>query len=131
MNLAAHETHLARRAAFERDFVPLRPTLVKIAMSRIKNWHDAEDLVQNVLLRAMRRIDDGVTIRKPYTIANLMLRDGLSAAFKERERVKVVSIDEDLDSVCPVCGTMLEARSCKMLCGRCGYHVGCADGGQR
>jgi len=131
MNVEAHNIHVARRAIFERDFVPLRPILVRIAMSRVKNWYDAEDIVQNVLLRAMRRVDDGMTIRKPYTVANLMLRDGIVATFKDRDRAQTVPLDDNIDSVCLVCGSLLEALSCKMMCGRCGYHSNCSDGGAR
>ena len=28
---------------------------------------------------------------------------------------------------CPVCSLRLEARKCKLFCGRCGYYLSCAD----
>ena len=28
---------------------------------------------------------------------------------------------------CPVCGTRLTEMKCKLVCGKCGYYMSCAD----
>ena len=28
---------------------------------------------------------------------------------------------------CPVCNTRLTEQKCKLVCGRCGYYMSCAD----
>jgi RNA polymerase sigma-70 factor (ECF subfamily) len=44
-------------AAFQRYVVPEIPALLRVAQSLTSNAHDAEDLVQDTMLRAYRAID--------------------------------------------------------------------------
>jgi hypothetical protein len=35
--------------------------------------------------------------------------------------------DEEPMLFCPICSERLDARKCKLICGRCGYYMSCAD----
>jgi hypothetical protein len=35
--------------------------------------------------------------------------------------------DEEPMLFCPLCSERLDARKCKLFCGRCGYYMSCAD----
>ena len=84
MNQTAHNLHLARRARFEREFVPLRPNLVRYAHSRTRNYWDAEDLAHEALLKAMRQADAGREWRNPVVGAIFYLNDAIALMEKER-----------------------------------------------
>lgn len=101
-NPAAHALHMERRARFERDFVPLRPMLVQVGMAHTHNWHDAEDLAQDALLRAMREADEGRAARtEPRLRSMRLLFDAISVLWRRQtttaggeRRRRFVPLDE-------------------------------------
>lgn len=97
---AAKAEHAARLAAFRCEFVPLRPRLVKVAWARTHNWYDAEDLAQDVLLRALRRVIAGECFHNPSAIAYLMLRDALGRLYRERAHLFYLKEDSDAIQTC-------------------------------
>jgi RNA polymerase sigma-70 factor (ECF subfamily) len=55
--MAATDSEVARGAAFSSYVLPEVPVLSRVALSMTRNPADAEDLVQDTLLRAYRAID--------------------------------------------------------------------------
>jgi hypothetical protein len=43
------------------------------------------------------------------------------------DAVSTAPADEEPMLFCPVCSERLNARKCKLFCGRCGYYMSCAD----
>ncbi|MEO7652521.1 MAG: hypothetical protein ABIZ80_18815 [Bryobacteraceae bacterium] len=46
---------------------------------------------------------------------------------KPDEPAADAAIEDEPMLYCPVCSTRLSARSCKLLCEKCGYYMSCAD----
>jgi len=45
----------------------------------------------------------------------------------EPEPSRVETAAEEPMLYCPLCGTRLTARKCKLICEKCGYYMSCAD----
>jgi RNA polymerase sigma-70 factor (ECF subfamily) len=84
------------RARFERDALPLLPSLYSAALRLTRNPADAEDLVQDVYLRAFRgfgRFEEGTNLRAwLYRI----LMNTFINAYRKKQREPVTVQDEEI-----------------------------------
>ncbi len=85
------------RARFERDALPLLPNLYSAALRLTRNPADAEDLVQEVYLRAFRGFagfQEGTNLRAwMYRI----LMNTFINAYRKRQREPVTVNDEEIE----------------------------------
>lgn len=84
------------RARFEREALPLLPSLYSAALRLTRNPSDAEDLVQEVYLRAFRgfgRFEEGTNLRAwLYRI----LMNTFINAYRKRQREPATVQEEDI-----------------------------------
>jgi RNA polymerase sigma-70 factor (ECF subfamily) len=84
------------RTRFERDALPLLPSLYSAALRLTRNPSDAEDLVQEVYLRAFRgfgRFEEGTNLRAwLYRI----LMNTFINAYRKKQREPVTVQDEEI-----------------------------------
>lgn len=84
------------RARFERDALPLLPSLYSAALRLTRNPSDAEDLVQEVYLRAFRgfgRFEEGTNLRAwLYRI----LMNTFINAYRRKQREPITVQDEEI-----------------------------------
>jgi RNA polymerase sigma-70 factor (ECF subfamily) len=87
----------ALRARFERDVLPLLPNLYGAALRMTRNPQDAEDLVQEALLRAYRGFagfEEGTNLRAwTYRI----LTNTFINAYRKRQREPVTVQDDEIE----------------------------------
>lgn len=79
----AKALHRERRERFEREFVPLRSTLVSYANRRTCNWHDAEDAAHNALLSIMKAADEGRVWQNPAACATRYCKNAVWVLWSE------------------------------------------------
>jgi RNA polymerase sigma-70 factor, ECF subfamily len=87
----------AQRASFHRYVVPEIPALLRVARSLTRNAHDAEDLVQDTLLRAFRSID-GFDGSHPRAWLFTILRN-THINRNRRRRPDVLDDPEDINAI--------------------------------
>jgi RNA polymerase sigma-70 factor (ECF subfamily) len=87
----------ALRARFERDVLPLLPNLYGAALRLTRNPQDAEDLVQEAVLRAYRGFagfEEGTNLRAwMYRI----LTNTFINSYRKKQRQPVVVPEEDIE----------------------------------
>lgn len=82
-----------RRTALEKDIEAYSDTILRIAVQNTKNYHDAEDVVQEVFIRLMKNYDDfeSAEHKKAWLIRvaiNLCRDINRSSRFKAMEPVE-------------------------------------------
>src|SRR3954466_12644052 len=94
---AATDEDRALRERFERDVLPLLPSLYGAAMRMTRNRSDAEDLVQETYLRAYRGFagfKEGTNLKAwLYRI----LTNSFINSYRKRQREPVTVQDDDIE----------------------------------
>lgn len=87
------------RGEFERVVVPFLDDAYTLARHLVRNEHDAQDIVQDAFLRALRHFD-GVTVDHPRAwLLTIVRRTCYSRHTRLRARAETDSFDETLHTV--------------------------------
>jgi len=93
---SGHESDEARRERFERDAMPLMPSLYAAALRLTRNPADAEDLVQEAYLRAYRGFSgftEGTNLKAwMYRI----LTNTFINSYRKRQREPVTVLEDEI-----------------------------------
>ena len=90
------ETDEERRARFERDVMPLMPSLYSAALRLTRNPSDAEDLLQETFLRAYRGFGGFTEGTNLKAWLYRILTNTFINAYRKRQREPVMVLEEEI-----------------------------------
>jgi RNA polymerase sigma-70 factor, ECF subfamily len=93
---APAETDDERRARFERDVMPLMPSLYSAALRLTRNPSDAEDLLQETFLRAYRGFGGFTEGTNLKAWLYRILTNTFINAYRKRQREPVMVLEEEI-----------------------------------
>jgi len=93
---APQETDEERRERFERDAMPLMPSLYSAALRLTRNPSDAEDLVQETYLRAYRGFGGFTPGTNLKAWLYRILTNTFINAYRKRQREPVTVLEEEI-----------------------------------
>jgi RNA polymerase sigma-70 factor, ECF subfamily len=92
----AEETEQQRRERFERDAMPLMPSLYSAALRLTRNPADAEDLVQEAYLRAYRGFGGFTPGTNLKAWLYRILTNTFINAYRKKQRQPVTVLEEEI-----------------------------------